>query len=228
MKRILSYCCIHSCLVAGLFVYGTAMVSAQEIRTASNLFDQISLRYQEIRDYVADIRLQSEAGVQEGRLSFLQPEYLRIVFSQPANQEIVSDGAIFSVYIPKSNVVLQQEYNNKNQIIGLGNYEGLRLIKDRYSIAYLSGAELQSLDETSNILVYALRLTWKSRTDGFRRINLYVTEDFLIRKIEATSANYKELILMFNDITVNNNLTEAFFQFELPGSASVVENFLFE
>ncbi len=212
-----------------VYLVGSAVLaSAQEIRTASSLFDQISQNYETIQDYSALITLEGDGGTQRGELFFLQPEYLRIKFSQPKDQEIVSDGEVFSVYIPQSNVILQQEYTNTNQVTGLGNPEGLRLMKERYSIAYLSGAELQPLSDSSDILVHALRLTWKNKTDGFRQIILYVSEDLLIRKIEATSANYKELILTFESITVNSNLTEPFFQFDSPGSASIFENFLFE
>ncbi len=205
-------------------------LSAQEILTASDLFERVSQRHASINDYTADIEVYTGDRTQRGLLAFLQPEYLRITFSSPPGQEIVINGEKLLTYIPQSNFVLEQKYGKGggSSFLGITTPEGLRLIQEKFSMAYISGAEPQALPEIPGIRVYALRLTWKNKTDGLRQLNLYVGEDLIIRRVEATTANYKEITLIYNNISINNNLTKAYFDYEPPGNASVSENFLFE
>src|SRR5690606_10307653 len=86
----------------------SARAFSQDIITAPVFFDQVAANYSEIQDYIADIQLRSSSESMLGVLYFRSPNLLRIDFSSPSEQVLVSNGQILQVYVPLYNVTLTQ------------------------------------------------------------------------------------------------------------------------
>jgi outer membrane lipoprotein-sorting protein len=219
-------------IVLGLFaLVGGGPLAGQEIQTAQDFFDRLSQRYGQIEDYTAQITMTTEDKELRGTLYYKKPDMVRIDFSQPEDQVLVSNGGSLKVYIPDYNVVLQQSLSggrSGQSGATLASSEGLALLRSNYSIAYQDSPTPVPLEEGSDVMVTKLQLDWRSTTEGFRKLIISVTETFLIRRIVGTTANYEEIQFDFEDIRLNQNLPEARFDYEAPASANMFPNFLFE
>mgnify|MGYP006275147955 CR=1 FL=1 len=213
-------------LIAGL----TAVLPAQEIQTASAYFSQVSDRYGDIEDYVADISIITEENESFGALAYRIPNQLRIDFEEPTGQVMVSDGELLQVYIPRYNVVLQQPLRRRSDqaLAALANEQGLTLLRENYSIAFLDTPDLVPLEEDSDEMVRKLRLNWRTTDQGYRQLIISVTEDLLIRRIVGVTSNYEEVQFDFENLETNVGLPDARFEYEAPSSANNFNNFLFE
>ena len=65
-------------------------IFCQGITTASDFFKSISERYSEVQDYEADVTITIGKTEMSGRVSYKQPEMLRIDFSDPAERSCFS------------------------------------------------------------------------------------------------------------------------------------------
>lgn len=217
---------------------------SQEIRTAPEFFATVAERYSSITDYIAEVEMTTPEQTLTGTLYYRRPNQVRIDFSNPEGQVLVSDGDALKVYIPEYDVVLQQELTRSggNQVSGLASSDGLKLMQENYSIAYLDSpepvplnspedgeeAEARSQPATDGEMVTKLRLTWRSTSEGFRQLTLSIDEDRLIRRIVGVTVNYDEIRFDFLDIELNQNIPTARFDYEAPSSANLFNNFLFE
>ena len=235
----------------------------QEIVTASDFFDQISQRYFEIEDYQAFLTITQEDSVMTGMLYHKRPNFLLIEFDEPEEQVVAVDGEKLIIYIPYLNVAMEQQLKPEEQeeaaVATIATGQGLELMKNRYSIAYLdsqfpvpleqeedefgeaSAAEEEAEEETgeetaevepgdsSDEMVFKLKLEWRSIDEGFRQLTLSIDEEnLMIRRISGVTSGFQEVQLDFQDILVNQNLPEGKFRYESPPSANVINNFIFE
>ncbi|MFO8065026.1 MAG: LolA family protein [Spirochaetota bacterium] len=223
---------------------------SQDFDTAQEFFAVVAERYSSITDYIAEIEMTTEEETLEGTLYYRRPNLIRINFSEPEDQVLVSDGSDLKVYIPEYDVVLNQRLGRTGDesVSGLASSDGLRLMRENYSIAYLDSPDPVPLDDPedgedeededsedseedeteSDELVTKLRLTWRSSDEGFRQLTLSIDEDRLIRRISGVTANYEEVQFDFLDVRLNQNIPESRFDYEEPASANSVEDFLFE
>lgn len=166
----------------------------------------------------------------EGTLYYKTPNLLRIDFSAPAEQVLVTDGKKLTIYIPQYRVVMAQTLKRRSAaaIASMASRQGLILLKRNYSIAYLNSPNPVPLDDKSKEMVTKLRLTWKSSDEGFRELVLSVNADGIIRRIEGVTVGYQKIVFDFKNIRINENIPEGRFRYDPPASANVVENFLFD
>lgn len=218
-------------LIPLLLLFPVAAFS-QDILTAPRFFDSVSERYGEINDYVAGVTIQREEGDMVGTLYYRAPNLLRIDFSEPEEQVLVSDGENLMIYVPAYNVVLQQDLRGRRRsaeaVASMASEEGLSLLRTNYSIAYLDDPDPVRLDDENNELVTKLRLTWRSTNEGFRQLTLSINEDLLIRRIEGTTVNYAEIRFDFENVRINQNIPATRFEYDPPASANTYSNFLFD
>jgi outer membrane lipoprotein-sorting protein len=207
-----------------------APLSSQEIQTAENFFDTISEKYGEVKDYIAGIRITLEKEAMEGTLYYKNPNLLRIDFSAPAEQVMVTDGEKLTVYIPQYRVIMSQALKKRSSasVAAMASRQGLLLLKRNYAIAYLEGPSPVPLDDKSDERVTKLKLTWRTNAEGFRELVLSINARGLIRRIDAVTVGYQNIQFDFADIRVNQNIPDARFKYDPPASANVLENFLFE
>ncbi len=205
---------------------------AQEIQTATAFFDQVSDRYGEIEDYIADVTITSEQSQLSGSLEYRIPNQLRIDFDEPTGQVMVSDGEMLQVYIPQYNVVLRQSLRRRSDadLATMANEQGLNLLRENYSIAFLDSPDAVPLDEDDedSEMVTKLRLNWRTTDQGFRQLIISVTDDLLIRRIVGVTSNYEEVRFDFENLRINQGIPDTRFEYEAPSSANNFDNFLFE
>jgi outer membrane lipoprotein-sorting protein len=213
---------------------------SQEIRTAQEFFATVAERYSSISDYIAEVEMTTPEQSLSGTLFYRRPNLVRIDFTEPEGQVLVSDGETLEVYIPEYNVVLQQNLTGTsggNAVAGLASSDGLKLMRENYSIAYLDSPDPVPLDDPedaetdgtgSSEPVTKLRLTWRSTSEGFRQLILSIDEDRLIRRIVGVTVGYEEVQFDFLDVRLNQNIPTARFDYEAPASANLFSDFLFE
>jgi outer membrane lipoprotein-sorting protein len=212
-----------------LFLVSQA-IPAQEIQTAENYFDEVSARYGKIQDYSATISITQGEAVMKGKLFYKSPNLLRIDFSDPEDQVLVTDGEMLTVYIPRYEVILEQKLKRRSQaaLASMASEQGLNLLKKNYAVAYLTGPEFVPLEEGSREMVRMLKLTSRSTAEGFRQIVIAVGRNGLIRRITGVTLSYEEFVFDLMDIGINQGIPDARFKYDSPAYANVYQNFLFE
>jgi len=207
------------------------LVSAQQILTADKYFEKISQNYAGINDYEADIAITQGKNVMKGVLYYKKPDLMRIDFSEPKDQVIVSDGTKLTIYIPKQSAVFQQTLKKSAQPSSgplIANEEGLQLLKKNYSIAYLESPNPVPLEKDSSEMVVKLKLEWRSTGEGFRQLELDIGDKSgLIRRIIGVSAAFEKTQFDFMNIKTNQNIPQGRFKYEPPQTANIYPNFLF-
>lgn len=210
-------------LLPGIFL------GAQDILTAANYFNEISQRYGKIQDYEADITITRGEVIMAGKLFYRTPNLLRIDFTEPQDQVLVTDGKLLTIYIPKYEVIMEQKLKRRSQaaLATMAGSQGLILLQRNYSVAYFEGPDPTPLEEGSTEKAVQLKLTSRSTSEGFRQINIFVGGNGLIRRISAITLRYEELVYDFEDIKVNQNIPENRFLYDSPSYANVYSDFLF-
>lgn len=206
------------------------MPRAQEIVTAERYLDSVSVLYGGIRDYEARVAIRADNTGMRGNLSFLSPSFLRIDFTEPAEQVIVFNGELLTVYLPRQRAVLNQTITRRTGAAGasLASAQGLSMLKRNYIPSFVSGPGPVPLDEDSTEQVVKLRLTRRLISEGFREIILSVNPDtLLIRRIEGVTIAEGRLRFDFMDVRTNQGIPEGRFIYDSPASANLYNNFLF-
>jgi outer membrane lipoprotein-sorting protein len=216
-------------IIFSIFFSVILPLPAQDILTAENFFEQVADTYGEIRDYIAKATIIQEKEAMTGTLYYKSPNLLRIDFTSPAEQVLVTDGSKLTVYIPLYRVVMSQPLRKRSAgaITSMVSKQGLTLLKRNYSIAFLEGPGKVPLDQGSPLLVTKLKLTWRTNSEGFREMILSVNSQNMICRIDAVTVGYQKIQFSFEDIRINQNIPDARFKYDPPASANVQENFLF-
>jgi outer membrane lipoprotein-sorting protein len=214
------------------FIFGTSVKQAwaQEIITADRYMESLSERYMEIKDYEAQIVIRSGSSDMTGNLSFLNPSFLRIDFTRPAEQVICFNGELMTIYLPEYRVVLNQEVSQRSgaTAASLASAQGLILLRRNYVPSFVSGPDPVPLDDRSNEMVVKLRLTRRTLSEGYREIILSVDPNTrLIRRIEGRTIADALVRFDFSNIRTNLGIPPGRFIYDSPASANMVNNFLF-
>jgi len=226
---------INRKVLSGLlfFIGINFLASSQEIVTADKYLERVSERYGNVRDYEAQVNIRSGSSEMIGNLSFLDPFFLRINFTKPAEQVLVFNGQLLTVYLPDLRAVLSQPVTQGRRTTGaagasMASAQGLQLLRRGYVPTFVSGPEPVSLDERDRELVVKLRLTRRLASEGYREIILSVNPDtLLIRRIEGRTI--ADVLVRFDFLNVKTNvgIPELRFEYDSPASANIYNNFLF-
>jgi len=199
------------------FLYG------QEIITAGRYMDLVGERYSSIRDFEATLNIRSGSSNMVGTVSHLSPSLMRVDFTQPANQVIVFNGEMLTVYLPEFRVTLTQAINRSRAPTG-----GLTLLRRNYTPSYVTGPDPVPLDAGSSERVIKLRLRRNTVAEGFTEIILSINpETRLIRRMEGRTIADTEVRFDFSNIRINQGIPSARFIYDAPPTANVYHNFLF-
>lgn len=210
---------------------GRDWVFSQEIVTAEQYLKNVSDRYSLIRDYEALLSIRSGSTQMRGNVSHLSPSFLRIDFSEPAEQVIVFNGELLTVYLPGYRAVLNQAISSRRPAaggVGLASSQGLTMLRRNYIPTFVVGPDPVPLEDNSGEMVVKLRLTRRSISEGFRELILSVDrESQLIRRIEGRTIAETQLRFDFTNIKINQGIPEQRFIYDSPASANLYNNFLF-
>ena len=216
-----------------LIIFPALFSSAQEqqrIVTASEFLNYVSAQYGAIEDYEANVTITKGKEKMSGILYYKTPSLLRINFDTPKEQVLVVDKEKLVIYIPKYRVIMQQKLKKKGSVSGAGmaSREGLKILKQNYTVAYLESPDFVPLDDGSEEMVKKLKFVWRTADEGFRQLVMSVGEDNLIRRLLCVTADYTEMQFDFTDIKTNEGIPDTRFEYDSPASANVFENFLFD
>ena len=216
------------------FDLSSGFITGDEIITASEYFDLVSEQYAQIEDYQALISITEGDVFLQGTMYHKRPDLLLIEFDEPEGQVISVDSERLLIYLPDLNVIMHQTLRKRESagstesVISMTTAEGLRLLKDHYSVAFMDTQELVPLEEGSEELVRKLKLEWRSIDEGFRQLTVSVGEDYLIRRIVGVTAGFEEMQIDFQEIIINQNLPEGRFVYDPPPDSNYISNFIFE
>jgi len=204
---------------------------SQEIITAERYLETVSERYGAIKDYEAHIVIRSGSSEMVGNLSYLSPSFLRIDFTRPAEQVIVFNGELLTVYLPEYRAVLNQNITPSRRPsagASLASAQGLALLRRNYVPSFVTGPNPVRLDDKVNEEVVKLRLTRRNISEGFREIILSISPGSrTIRRIEGRTIADTLVQFDFTNMRTNQGIPEARFIYDSPASAYMYNNFLF-
>jgi len=205
--------------------------NSQEIITAERYLEMVSERYGSIRDYEAHIVIHSGSSEMIGNVSYLAPSFLRIDFSRPADQVIVFNGELLTVYLPEYRTVLNQNITPGRRSAsgaGLASAQGLALLRRNYVASFVTGPDPVALQGSPQEEVVKLRLARRNISEGFREIILSISPVAkTIRRIEGRTIADNLVQFDFTNIKTNLGIPEMRFIYDSPASANVYNNFLF-
>lgn len=221
-----------------LLFYTMSISTAQvSILTASAFFDSVSETVGAIQNYEADITISVNDNPMQARVSFKQPNLLRLDFSDPATQVIVFNGNLLTIYLPGSRAILSQSVQGDASSVSGANFatpDGLALMRRYYSIEYETGQMAVPLDPeaegtpAAEEMVIKLLLSRKNTSEGFRTIKLAINpESLLIRRVEAMSTENQTFVFDFSNYAINQNMPDERFIYDTPSSANTYNDFLF-
>ncbi len=206
------------------------VLNAQEtsIETAQNFMIQVAEKYATFEDLQANITVTQNNKVSKGVLFSKNPNKLRINFSTPKDQVMVSDGEMFYIYIPQQNIVLEQLKDDATSTSSFTNRTGLEQLLKRYIPSYVDKPKFIALENRNpKKYVMKIQMKWKSPSESFRKLTLSIGKDLFIYRVEAITYNRKIVQFDFSNIQVNKGIPNARFTYDPPPTASVIENFLF-
>lgn len=220
-----------------LLLYAVGIVTSQDsILTANAFFTSVSETLGSIQNYEVDMTLSVNSNDMQARVSFKQPNLLRIDFSDPAAQVIVFNGNLLTIYLPGQRAILSQSVQGDNSSASGANLatpQGLALMHRYYSIKYETGQTPVPLDSEvagtpeADELVIKLLLERKNISEGFRTIKLSITpESLLIRRVEAVATNGQRFMFDFSNYVINQSMPNARFIYNTPSSANTYNDFL--
>lgn len=222
----------HAKILAAALVsfISAAAISAQAITTASAYFKTVSEYYATLKDYEADFDIRADKRDMSGKVSYKKPDLLRMDFTSPADQVIVFNGDLLTVYLPEEAAVLQQSVKTEGSgnAANLNTAQGLSLLSRYYVVAYEVGQEPLPLEEGSSEKVVKLILSRRNSSEAFRYIKLAINADTkLIRRVEAATFHGETFVFNFTGYKVNSDISDQRFIYDPPSSANNYNNFLF-
>ena len=221
--------CLFKSFTVFLFLAASFSVPAQDSRTALDVFDRLAVKYNGMNDYEVNVRYETGNSVMTGVLYYKKPNLVRINFSRPANQVIVSNGKELTCYLPQTGVVFIQKLEKDGKALsqGIVSEEGLSFMKRNYKISYNETPDFVQI-EGLPVPVMGLRLVWRYTKAGFREIILYIDQNYNILRFEGIDASQKSIVCTFTDYQYNTGMPDTRFDYTSPPTAYKQNNFLFD
>lgn len=215
-------------IVVVLFSFFFIVPLFAQITTALDYFKTVSDYYATIKDYEADMNIKAGRQNMTAHVSFKKPDLLRIDFSNPAEQVILFNGDMLTIYLPGASAVLQQSAEETDeQGFVLATPNGLSLMSRYYTISYESTPNAHALDESSDEQVVTLSLNRKNTSEAFRTIVVAINaQTKLIRRMTAITPPGEKFVFDFSNYKLNQNIPDQRFIYDAPSSANVYNNFL--
>jgi outer membrane lipoprotein-sorting protein len=209
-------------------IAAAGFAQAARIVSADEFFAVLSTHYAGIKSYEATVSFKQDTSVSSGKLSYKSPDKLNIRFDSPAGQVLNFDGKKLDVSLPSQKVYLEQEYKSlpEDQLAGIATGQALSVIKNQYSVAYLTGPDTVPLDKDTIEQVTKLKLVARAST-SFSDMIMSV-KDQVIRRIEATLTNGSTMVMDFTNVKPNVAVPDSRFAFVAPGDYELVKNWLFD
>ena len=224
-RKLTAFAVLTAFLMAAIAV--PAFAIKFDFTTVSDVVKSIKKRYADIECYSADFKIVIDKGgkktVQQGTVKSKFPSKLLVDFTLPYGQKIVSADKMMHIYMPSLNVVAEQEVTTEDgSIFSSGTKNGLKRLFNKYH--YKFDSKDQPVQDTDGKKYYTLSLKQKESRSGYRTLRLWITEDYLIKKVSGETAAGKKVDIEFSNIKTNENFSNGIFKFEAPSQARVIHN----
>lgn len=206
----------------------TAVQDLPDVLTVKKAVKHMQETFVSVKTYRAQFKIRVEEGKQkrtmEGEMKYQTPSRIIFFFENPKEQIIYSDGRILKIYLPALKVVGEQKLEEKDQDLMFINsktsfYQLTRQYNFFFPEEYIRQKEGQKF--------YILHLKQKNVYSGFKTIDLWVTEDWMIVKVQGITRDGKKITVNFFDIEINRDMTENEFDFNLPVDVQTIYNPIF-
>lgn len=197
-----------------------------KITTVKEIIDNISEKFDKIRTFTSRFHIKTVSeGIEKesyGEIKYRKPDTFIMLFDNPKDQIIYTDGKVLKIYVPELNVVGEQKLESQ--------YRSTFFISDRTSLYYLrSKYQFSFFDSNKPVMIgdspyYILLLEPRERVSEFKRIKLWVSKYWLIVKAEAETISGNTVSISFSKINLNRKLTDNEFEFNLPVNTQTIIN----
>jgi outer membrane lipoprotein-sorting protein len=196
-----------------------------EIISVNDIKQAMSDRFDTIKDYTGDFKWVNGESHYSGKIRYKKPDKILLVFDDPQDQKIVSNGSELYIYIPYLKVVVQQSLGESTEsaLLASTSETGLQKLFDEYAFSFYDSSSLQPYKGTS---AYHLKLSQKTAKVGFKRMDLWVSDEGLILQSNGVSPNGINVILIFSNVQLNTELPDYIFDFEVPADAQIIRNLI--
>ncbi len=207
-----------------LFAYN---VSAEKIlpkiTTVNDILNKMVEKFNSIRTYRANFKIKKnikgKTSVSKGEIKYKTPDTFIMLFSKPQDQIIYSDGKKLKIYIPALRVVAEQQLEKYKSSFFVAGKTSLYYLRNKYNISFDKSNKPVMIGGTP---IYILKCTQKETTAGFKTIRLFVSQYWLIIKVEGTTLSGDTVTISFYNIKLNTKITEHEFEFSLPVNTQTI------
>lgn len=185
---------------------------------AREIIENVQDRYEDIKDatitFSQSVRFKVSRAEQstDGTLYFKKPTKYRI---ETDERTIVTDGKTSWSWNPRNRQVIVDNYKEETHAL---SPEQLLLTypKDYYST--LVGEE-----SVAGAPAYVLKLTPKEDNSFATAMKIWVSKDWLIRKVEITDVNGAVTTYTIQKVTLDQGLSDERFTYRIPSEAEVID-----
>ena len=213
-------------IVSILIMSSTVQAYKFDFVTVSDIVKKVKGRFSEIKTYEANFRIQTEKtgskNLQTGTIRYKSPDRMLITFQQPFGQKIIANGTTMWIYIPSMNVVAEQDLKDEGGFFSSATKNGLQRLFNKYHYRFLSKNQPEQQQDGSKM--YTLQLKQKESRSGYRTMNLWITENYLITHVAGETSSGKKVDIVFTDIKIDNDIPNGMFKFDVPPQARVIKN----
>lgn len=209
-------------LVVGMAVWAVVAWADEEVLTARKVIRNMQEALAGVQTYRAVVTINVEDGKRkssmQGRLILKRPDRMILRFLYPAEQVIYSDGKVMKVYLPHLRLMAEQRIpqsgggEGQDAVLLAGSGGGFQQLLRQYNWSYAATDTQTSGGRKYHIV----RLHQKNVYSGFRTIDLWVTERWLVAKAVGTTREGRVVTVTFSDIVLNSTVGEGEFELNLP------------
>ncbi len=199
-----------------------------KITTVKEILNNMVEKYEKIKTYRANFNIRSTIDKVEswskGQIKYRAPDTFIMLFKHPKDQIIYSDGKTLKLYVPQLNVLGEQSLEDYRPGFLISGKTSLYYLRSKFNFSFYKSNKPEIINDMP---YYILLLTQKEVTAGFKTIILYISQYWIITKVKATTLNGNEIVIRFNNITINRKITDYEFKFNLPVNTQTIKNPLF-
>jgi len=224
-------------IILSLIFFIINIFPQDDIIGAKSLMEKLSETVKKnVKDYKADVKWMNGDAVSSGKLYFKNPQKVKIEYKDPAGQVFCTNGYELWIHIPSMSATLHQNILDKEKKRNEdGTVEtvknpiflspvGYDKLLSEYAIEYHETKEKVVYKDTK---VYKFKLLrWKSARNGINTIYLMIDENGMIRQAKAITANFRQISIEYDNITLNSGLSDMMFNYEPPAHATVIDDFM--
>lgn len=211
-------------------IFSLNLVFSQEMQTANDFLRQVEAKYNQIEDMRCRVTMKVDGTTMSGIMTFKRPNYLKVEFTNPANQVLALDGSKLQIYIPSQNVVMVQNIDTTDSSASSDSFS---LLRRTYAVSFPSETRdaYVSLDpkNPSSQLVKKLKFAWKQRgSTSIKEMIFSINKENFIVEVDATTDQNKKIVFSMSEFRTNLGMKIADFEYVSPSSSYKMYNFLAE